>query len=658
MKIIQNLRKQHYLLLLLVLIIGFYLRVDNIYAVRFNAEQDTFFLSSFEFINNPKLPLKGVEVSGLINADMGPFLTYFYAIPLLISKNPISVIVFSAILNTIGLFLCYLLTKNLFQKRTALITIALLSVNPFLIYYSRTFSNISAIFFFIMLYFLSAFHYFHNNKPKYIILIFFSIGCLLQIHILSSILILLSFLYFIFYKPKFNLKYYFVGITIFLLLFSPFIYYETTHNFENSINTLKLFTISAGIGSQSETTLSIMERFIFFNTNFNIIMLYSLNEFVNQIYTILFSLFSKIEELIFLLGLSFILLHLAFIIFNKNKSLIKNRKINNLYFKKYLFLVLWMSVPLLFFIFFKINVYPRYFIYLIPLQFIIIGYFLNFLIKMFKKRFFGKIMGYIIFTIILFIILTKIILLLHVNNIISKEGIISDEISLKYKFRLVSFFYKDVVIDKDIFNKNFHFIGLVEDWKGGFDSIFEYLYDKDRIVSKDSFKHYLLIQTNMAYKYLNKNLIYDKKYGTEKFTVIEYSPTINYSNWYMLKKFHSSWYKTRFKSKDWSEIDLPFYGTREMEELFLKGNIDISNKSNKIFLVVSTRACIENLYVNEKLIVNKTCTRGWRLEEISPFKYEIDITKSIKIGVNLIAMKLINIDKHFTVEIYDMAFMN
>ena len=650
------------LLLILILILGFYMRVDDIYTVTFDATTGSFLEPSLNFLNTRKLPLLGVEISGLINADMGPLLTYLYAIPLLISKNPISAIIFSALLNTLGIFFFYLLARDLFKRRAALISIAFVAVNPFLIHHSRTVSNVSLLFLFLMIYFWSAFSFFIKNKSRFLPLVFFSIACMLQIHILSAILILLSLSYFLIFKPKINMKHLLSGILIFLFLFSPYIYYELTNNFENSINTLQLFTRSTGISSQSASPSSIIYPFIFFNTYFDRLGYYRisdkfLNESINLTYKKWDTISAKMGDFMFLLGLIFIFLILGYIILKKNKSLINIKQIKCPHIKKYLFLLLWLLIPLLFFVFFKINVYIRYYIYLLPINFIILGYFLDFIIKNVRKNILSKAIKYILLIIILCMIFSKVAYLSHMNNIILKEGIVDKEIPLKNKLELVSFF-TNKNIDYNTFYQNSHFIEVGEDWKGGFDFIFGYFSQKDKkeLYSKDKSKHYFLMLDKKAAKFLENRIKYDKIDNLKKYSIIEYTPSINYSSWKISKIFHPGWFRYRLKSENWSEIDLPFYGRREIEELFLRGNINVNNKADNTFLVISSRAGVENLYINEKLVENKTCPRGWRLEEISPFKYEFNITEYTKVGTNIIAMKLINIDKHFTIEIYDMVF--
>ena len=379
--------KIEFILLLLILIIASLLRFYNIvdFLHFANDEARDAFIVKNIFENN-SIPLLGPETS-IGHFYLGPIF-YYFLIPLFLIFNfhPVSGAILSAILGILSVLLIWKITRNIFSKEAALITAFLYSISFIVVLHSRWSWNPNIVPFFFLLYMYSFYKFKASkiNLNKYFYLWIISIGILVQLHASTFILVPISIILFIFYRPK-NLKWnnYLISLILLIILFSPFLTYELNNNFENIYKIIKvLFDSSNDVDFFSKIKFNILSFIEFINA----ILLANFLGFNNN-----FSFLEiNIHRLSFIPGL------IAFFgIFSISIIHIYNNK------KKSKFIFVLFTLLLIFFIFSKKILFIHYYILFFPLIFILLGFLLSLLYK--KNILFKS----VIFLIIIFISLSN-----------------------------------------------------------------------------------------------------------------------------------------------------------------------------------------------------------------------------------------------------------
>ena len=155
-----------------------------------------------------------------------------------------------AFLGTASIAVFYLLAKDFFGAKTALLASAIFSLNPYLIQVSRHAWNPNTICFFTLLFALAFERYFRLKNNVYLVLAAFSLSWALNLH--YTVIVFLPLLFLLFYleaRRHFLCKKLLFSAVIFLLFISPIILFEFRHNFSNTNGVLTL------LGSQKEKDL-------------------------------------------------------------------------------------------------------------------------------------------------------------------------------------------------------------------------------------------------------------------------------------------------------------------------------------------------------------------------------------------------------------------
>ncbi|MBU2577795.1 glycosyltransferase family 39 protein [Patescibacteria group bacterium] len=143
--------------------------------------------------------------------------------------------IYTALLGIASIGLFYLLAKDLFGIKPALISSLIFSLNPYLIQVSRHAWNPNTIYFFTLLFSLSFERYLAGKKGSYLLLAPFSLAWAINLHL--TVLVFIPLLVFLFakefYKKK-NTKQLFFPILVFIFFVSPIFIFEIRHNFPNT----------------------------------------------------------------------------------------------------------------------------------------------------------------------------------------------------------------------------------------------------------------------------------------------------------------------------------------------------------------------------------------------------------------------------------------
>ena len=230
------------------------------------------------------LPAIGAPTS-IGQVYLGPFYYYFIAPWLLLFNfNPLGLAFGVAFLSSVFLLISFFIINKIFDEKTALISLFLLSFSYVLIDLSRFSWNPNLLPFF-SLFTLYFFYQAIKTEKK---LLFFLAGALLsfsiQLHYLALSLVLPIAIYSLFYLFK-NKKNFFSRFTSLFILFlsftvfsSPLIVFDLRHNFLNSKNFLNLLKDTKGSGGSFITN--------FLNT-FSSLNFYSFNHQFNQLIAII-----------------------------------------------------------------------------------------------------------------------------------------------------------------------------------------------------------------------------------------------------------------------------------------------------------------------------------------------------------------------------------
>lgn len=289
---------------------------------------------------------------------LGPFYYYFIAPWLLLFKfQPIGLAFGVAVFSSLYLLINYLIVKELFDKKIALISTIFLSFSSVLIDFSRFSWNPNLLPLFALLTIYFVIKSLQTNKWYYFILLGAFLSFSIQLHYLALFLIppigilFLSSLYQKSIKQLISQFYnFFISVLSFIIFSSPLIIFDLRHNFLNSKLFLALFK-SSGTSFASKIN-SFFDSFYYLN-------FYSFNINLNKIFIYVL--------LVFLLIILF--------------TLIKKSSNSKIFLLTFFITILGMSL-------YSGPKYPHYFGILFPLYFIIISYFLASL----NQSSFGKIM--------------------------------------------------------------------------------------------------------------------------------------------------------------------------------------------------------------------------------------------------------------------------
>jgi hypothetical protein len=233
-------------LVILAFLLRFYLIPENLF---FGPEQGRDFLVVKDILYNHHATLIGskTDVGGVFH---GPVFYYLILIPFLVSMgNPIFVSGFLIVIHSLSVFLIYILAKEMFNKRIAIISSIIFTFSFGLIAYSRWLSNppLSIPLSIIFIYFL---HGLLKGKRKFLIPLAISFGILGQAEFINFIffgfILLISFLKYhgVFLKDKFIFisSIFFAGV----FSFGTYLLFDIRHNFLISKSVFNLISGKSG----------------------------------------------------------------------------------------------------------------------------------------------------------------------------------------------------------------------------------------------------------------------------------------------------------------------------------------------------------------------------------------------------------------------------
>ena len=127
--------RAHAVVLALVLLLGFALRLAQPTLVEFKRDEATIARLGQAIAHESALPAVGVDSS--LGIDNLPLTLYLAALPLRLWSDPLSLVVFTCLLNSLALVACYALTRAGLGRTQALLATLLFAVSPWAVLYAR-----------------------------------------------------------------------------------------------------------------------------------------------------------------------------------------------------------------------------------------------------------------------------------------------------------------------------------------------------------------------------------------------------------------------------------------------------------------------------------------------------------------------------------------
>jgi len=347
MRRILNILTKNYLVLVGTLLVGVFLRFYKLTGfVTFLGDQGRDAIIIKRILTLEHLPAVGAPTS-IGQVYLGPFYYYFIAPWLLLFKlQPIGLAFGVAFISSLYLLINYLIVKELFGKKIALISTIFISFSSIMIDFSR-FSwnpNLLPLFILLTIYFVTK--SLKEKKWYYFALSGAFLSFSIQLHYLALFLIppiSLIMGYFLINNFK-NIKKIIFNFSLlifnFILFSSPLIIFDLRHNFLNSKLFLALFKSSGS---------SLLTKFNSLFDSFYYLNLYSFNIDLSKFFVYL------------------LLLFLFIILFTLMK------KASNLRTFLFIFLLAVLGMSL-----YSGPRHPHYFVVLYPFYYIIISHFLAF----------------------------------------------------------------------------------------------------------------------------------------------------------------------------------------------------------------------------------------------------------------------------------------
>lgn len=166
------------------------------------------------------------------NIYHGAFFYYIYLIPgILTNFSALGFASFTAIASIVSIYLLYISLRDIYSKRIAIVSTIVYALSYNVILYSRWEWNPNIIPFFTVLSLFALVKFLKGDK-RYLILFFFSVSTITQMHLVEYLFIpILLILIFFLYKKCKDIKIWSLSILAFIFPWIPFIYHEIKYKF-------------------------------------------------------------------------------------------------------------------------------------------------------------------------------------------------------------------------------------------------------------------------------------------------------------------------------------------------------------------------------------------------------------------------------------------
>ncbi len=385
-----------------VIFIALLLRLLYIPYAKYENETARDIIVAKQMIDTRTLRLVGI--TGEISEDsqqqsFGPLYYYFIAAFLIFYRHPYAAVLMVALMSILSVALCYIFTRKFFDEKLAFISTSLFAFSPwFLAFVSLNLMTPSLLAPFVIPLFISLYKIIIQREDKYLILTAVSSAIMLHIHLSAAAIILTAIVLLVFLRPSIFLsKWMAWSIASAAVLFVPFFIYNLQHG---SLTDVFSFLTHRYESSRFENLRdSVGIPLMFATTYFGPYLLGSEHVFQSLPLRLAFLFFDLVLALCVIAGF---LLAARYSI-EKNRSPLER--------KKYIILVAWFALPVLFSVLSGNNISPHYLLIIYPVQFIFMALFIKQItrssITLQKIAVASIILGYLLFVISFFAFISR-----------------------------------------------------------------------------------------------------------------------------------------------------------------------------------------------------------------------------------------------------------
>ena len=206
------------ILIAFIIVISGIMRISHPGFSEYKADEARLYTESLNFVRSSIIPTQGINSSiGIPNFAIS---TWIYSIPLIFWQHPYSAIIYTGLLNTLSILMCWYITKKCWGTKSAIVATTMYALSPWAIIFSRKIWAQNLLPFFVGAWAISILQ---SNLTKSSKANFFHgllIGILPQIHFSGIALIPVSLLNTYSNRKQFKWKPFATGFGISLLLAS------------------------------------------------------------------------------------------------------------------------------------------------------------------------------------------------------------------------------------------------------------------------------------------------------------------------------------------------------------------------------------------------------------------------------------------------------
>jgi len=211
--------RSHWVLLAAIVLLGGWLRFSRLDLMEFKSDERMLHSLALKQARGQWQLYGLVSSTGLRNPPMA---VYLFAIPALISSDPVALAVLPALLNTLAIALTYYLGRQFLSRGGALAAALLFAVAPWAVIESRKIWAQDLLPFFTILFFIFAFWWLREGRWRHALAMAVTLSVLNQIH--YSSMALWPVVLFLLWRRRSGrtLKHLAVGAALYAVLWAPF----------------------------------------------------------------------------------------------------------------------------------------------------------------------------------------------------------------------------------------------------------------------------------------------------------------------------------------------------------------------------------------------------------------------------------------------------
>ena len=345
--------------LLGILLLAAALRLGCLELTEFKFDEALVCNRAAEFVDSGRLPATGIGSSvGIANP---PLAVILMALPVAVARDPILASGFVALLNVGAVLGCFWLGRRYFGNGVGLLAALLFAVSPWAVFYSRKVWAQDLLPPFTVLFFIALSATVVAKRPWALVGAFVALACLVQIHLSALAFIPLLFLVLLLFHKQVRIVPLAVGVGLALLLCSPYLLHDAAHGWGNLRGALSVAGGQAEIGPQAI-------RYALLNVGgeaLHALAGESWRAFLAGIVNL--RGLDLAEQALFVGGVLFLIIWTFAFWWGKHETSISSRG------RAFVLLLLWVLVPVLFFLRHSTPVYPHYLVILYPAPHLIIA---------------------------------------------------------------------------------------------------------------------------------------------------------------------------------------------------------------------------------------------------------------------------------------------